>query len=75
MILARLGWSSFVVNRKEVRRRRRRRMLVVFRGLVLIGLGKGEGNDPVFLRQEMRRSARIEPSQGVLGWRFMIQSD
>ena len=55
VIFASLGWRSFVVSRKEVRRRRRR-MCVVFRGLVWIVLGKVELNDPVFLRQEMRRS-------------------
>ena len=73
MIFARLEWRSFVVNRKEVRRR----MLTVFRGLVWIVLRKSEGNDPVFLRQEMRRSDWTDGVLGgkCLGCNFMMESD
>ena len=74
MIVARFGWRSFLVNRKEVGRR----MLTVFRCLVRNVLRKGEGNDPVFLRQEMRRSDCTGTWPGpscVLGWNFVIESD
>ena len=43
-----LAW--FVMSREEVGR------LVVFSCLVRLGLGQSEGNDPVLLRQELRRS-------------------
>ena len=41
VVLARFRWRSSVMSRKEVGR---------------LGLGQSEGNDPVLLWQEMRRS-------------------